>query len=158
MIHACHNKQGHKSHHNIWTVSTQAPMHQHIENKPKEPSLWCAFVMPKMCETSISNCVPRLSESRSRWSRTTSRENRCTSGESAHLSSAAAGEDGDYLRNQRPHQLTHMAECVNYICRNTPPHVECIRDGNIFSPPKSENKKEVKGCYFQKSHTILLII
>ena len=121
MIHACHNKQGRKSHHNIWTVSTQAPMHQRIENKPKEPSLWCAFVMPKMCETSISNCVPGLSESRSRWSRTTSRENRCTSGESTHLSSAAAGEDGDYLRNQRPHQLTHMAECVNYICRNTPP-------------------------------------
>ena len=121
MIHAHHNKPGCKSHHNIWTVSTQAPMYQRIENKPKEPSLWCAFVMPKMCETSISNCVPRLSESRSRWSRTTSRENRCTSGESAHLSSAAAGEDGDYLRNQRPHQLTHMAECVNYICRNTPP-------------------------------------
>ena len=121
MIHACHNRRWRKSHHNIWTVSTQAPMHQHIENKPKEPSLWCAFVMPKMCETSISNCVPRLSESRTRWSRTTSRENRCTSGESTHLSSAAAGEDGDYLRNQRPHQLTHMAECVNYICRNTPP-------------------------------------
>lgn len=121
MIHACHNWRWRKSHHNIWTVSTQAPMHQHIENKPKEPSLWCAFVMPKMCETSISNCVPRLSESRTRWSRTTSRENRCTSGESTHLSSAAAGEDGDYLRNQRPHQLTHMAECVNYICRNTPP-------------------------------------
>ena len=121
MIHACHNKQGRKSHHNIWTVSTQAPMHQRIENKPKEPSLWCAFVMPKMCETSISNCVPRLSESRSRWSRTTSRGNKCTSGESTHLSSAAASEDGDYLRNQRPHQLTHMAECVNYICRNTPP-------------------------------------
>ena len=44
------------------------------------------------------------------------------------------------------------------ISAEIPPHVECIKDGNIFSPPKSVNKKEVKGCYFQKSHTILLII
>ena len=46
MIHACHNKRGHKSHHNVGTclrhVSTQAPMYQRIENKPKEPSLWYA--------------------------------------------------------------------------------------------------------------------
>ena len=45
MIHACHNKRGHKSHHNVGTclrhVSTQAPMYQRIENKPK-PSLWYA--------------------------------------------------------------------------------------------------------------------
>ena len=46
MIHACHNKRGHKSHHNVGTclrhVSTQAPMYQRIENKPKEQSLWYA--------------------------------------------------------------------------------------------------------------------
>lgn len=101
-------------------VSTQAPMYQRIGYTPEDPPLWYVFVMPKMCETSISNCVPRLSASRSRWSRTTSSGNRCTSGESTHLPSAAAGEDGDYFRNQRPHQLTHMAECVNYIRRNTP--------------------------------------
>ena len=37
---------GAKSHHNVGTclrhVSTQAPMYQRIENKPKEPSLWYA--------------------------------------------------------------------------------------------------------------------
>ena len=46
MIHAHHHKRGHKSHHNVGTclrhVSTQAPMYQRIENKPKEPSLWFA--------------------------------------------------------------------------------------------------------------------
>ena len=52
---------------------------------------------------------------------------------------------------------SHGRVCELYL-QKYPPHVECIRDGNIFSPPKSENKKEVKGCYFQKSHTILLII
>ena len=44
MIHACHNKQGRKSHHNVGTclrhVSTQAPMYQRIGNAQEEPSLW----------------------------------------------------------------------------------------------------------------------
>ena len=40
MIHACHNKRGRKSHHNVGIcfrlrhVSTQAPMYQRIENRP----------------------------------------------------------------------------------------------------------------------------
>ena len=40
MIHACHNKRGRKSHHNVGIcfrlrhVSTQTPMYQHIGNRP----------------------------------------------------------------------------------------------------------------------------
>ena len=53
MIHACHNKQGRKitSQHRTFLphVSTQAPMYQRIENKPKEPSLWFAAVVNIVC-------------------------------------------------------------------------------------------------------------